>query len=122
MDRLIFTFCLSGPYRHVAELLRKDAQAWFPWGYRRRQVSHDAAQLIAQGAEAELWEIDDVRTPHEATPLAVVQIDFVSKTADYLAMTLRATDREPMAPAHAILRGSEAGGLVFDTRELEPSG
>ena len=121
-NRVVFTVCLSGPYRHVRGLLRQNARAWFPWGYRRRQISDKAAPLIMQGAQAELWEVDDVRTPHEAMLLAVVDIDFVSAGGDYVAMTLRGTDREPTATAEMVVRGSETGELVFTTAELERSG
>lgn len=76
-------------------------------------MSEDVIPQIVHGAEAELWEIDDVRAPFTATPLAVVGIDFVSRAADYVAMTLRSTDRRPVAPAAAVVQGSERGSLAF---------
>jgi hypothetical protein len=87
MDRLIAAFCSNGPYRHLRQLVCKDTEAWFPWGYRHRTVE---AELDPKpGDLVEFWEVDEIRDPQFATPVCVASIDYVANADGYLALTLR---------------------------------
>src|SRR6266542_451182 len=107
--RLVLTVCGSGPYRHVLSLLEREPAPWFPWGYRSSQLSSPALSVTDRGIQAELWEIDDTRAPSKARPLAVVEIDHVLRTRDYVAMTLRGTEAKPVLPEAVVLSEARRG-------------
>jgi hypothetical protein len=121
--QVVLAYCSSGPYRHLAQLLAADSRAWFPWGYRSRQVSTDASSRLVPGAEVEIWEVDDTRQPISARPMIVAHLDLVLTTSDYVAMTLRCCQGEPLANEADVLREVQEGRLAFEvhaSRETTP--
>ena len=112
--RLIFAVCLSGPYKHVHDLVVRDREhAWFPWGYTTHQMTDEARSAVRPGAVAELWEVDDTRSPNHAEPLSLVVIDHINRTADYFAMTLRRTEGTVRGAEQDVVSVTQAGMLAF---------
>jgi hypothetical protein len=87
-SRFVGTYCASGPYRHVRGVLAQQSHAWLPWGYRLGQDAASALR-ITPGDQIELWEVNDTRAPRSAVPVAVLTVDFVSVSSEYLALTLQ---------------------------------
>jgi hypothetical protein len=116
---LVVAYCSSGPYKHLTQLLDGDRSAWFPWGYRSQQVSPQAATRLERGAIVEIWEVDDTRQPSSARPMAVAQLDFVLDTGNYLTMTLRCGQGEPIATEEAVLEEVDRGRLAFEVPALQ---
>ncbi len=115
---LILTYCASGPYRHVTELLRQKPNAWFPWGYRLAHVA-DPSELKG-GTAVELWEIDDTRRPSRAHPVAAGRLDLVQRTSEYVALTVRCNPGKAKADEESVLRGVAEGRMVFSVLTGRP--
>jgi hypothetical protein len=117
MQRFICIYCGSGPYRHVRSLVESGAE-WFPWGYRVR--GEDALEItIAHGDEVELWEINDTRDAHYARPVVVANVDYVSRAAGYLALTLRPDAGLSPVAARADVVAQAAGRRFIASSETQ---
>jgi hypothetical protein len=110
---LVFAVCQSGPYRFLGDLFEEHHVTWFPWGYRVRQLTKEAQERIVRGTTVELWQVDDVRTPATASPLALAKVDYITHTQDYVAMTLRRVSGKPQAPPSSVLTSVREGALAF---------
>jgi len=105
-------YCADGPYRHLRTLLDARPHTWFPWGYTKRRIEPNVD--VRRGTEVEVWEVDDTRDPRKAEPVAICDVDFISETADYLALTLRTHPGRVEANQQSVVSRVRVGLFVFD--------